>query len=60
MKKINQNNGTKKLTSPANDGKPTMPLHDLKTRKDPRGGVGLKRREQDGLICTNHNELFVE
>jgi hypothetical protein len=37
-----------------------MPLHDLKTRKDPRGGVGLKRREQDGLICTNHNELFVE
>jgi hypothetical protein len=33
MKKINQNNGTKKLTSPANIGKPTMPLHDLRRAK---------------------------
>jgi hypothetical protein len=33
MKKINQNNGTKKLTSPANNGKPTMPLHDLRRAK---------------------------
>jgi hypothetical protein len=60
MKNINQNNQSKEATRRANRGKPMMPLHDLKTRKDPRGGVGLKRREQDGLICTNHTELFVE
>jgi hypothetical protein len=47
-----------KSPKPANRKKGTLKLQDLKTKKEPRGGVKPNRPNRDGL-WTNHNEMFL-
>ena len=49
-----------KLPKPTNRKKPTLKLQDLKTKKDPRGGVKPSRPSTDGIgVGDNHNEVFL-
>ena len=47
-----------KSPKPANRKKTNLKLQDLKTKKEPRGGVKVTRPGRDGL-WTNHNETFL-
>lgn len=48
-----------KPPKPTNRKKTTLKLQDLKTKKDPRGGVKPNRPSPDGINLGNHNETFL-